>query len=191
VPLASVRPLASFALLMIGVTPATAEKREWKLSIEPAYALVYVDSRGPSGGGVGADASFGVTEALSIQATGFVSWHAAGATTATPAGTVAAFSAMLGLAYTVDVIRLQPSFEAAFGLLGVRSDASFGSLSTAAAVAKPSTAFGVQLGFGLDYLFTRHIAAGLILRYHAFLTDLTRIPVYLYVGPRLTFRFGG
>ena len=36
-----------------------------------------------------------------------------------------------------------------------------------------------------------HWAIGVVVRYHAFLTDITRIPVYLFVGPRVTFRFGG
>ena len=52
-----------------------------------------------------------------------------------------------------------------------------------------STAFGVGVGFNLDYLLTRHVALGVVVRYHAFLTDITRIPVYLFVGPRVTFRF--
>jgi hypothetical protein len=43
----------------------------------------------------------------------------------------------------------------------------------------------------LDYLLTRRIALGIVVRYHAFLTDITRIPVYLFVGPRVTIRFPG
>ena len=54
-----------------------------------------------------------------------------------------------------------------------------------------STAFGVGVGLSLDYLLTRRVALGIVVRYHAFLTDITRIPVYLFVGPRVTFRFPG
>jgi hypothetical protein len=106
-----------------------------------------------------------------------------------PAGPVSAFAAMVGVAYTLDVIRLNPSFEAGIGLLGVRGGANFDAGPKGSAIVAPSTAFGIQLGFAIDYLVNRHLSIGAVVRYHAFLTDITRIPVYLYVGPRVTARF--
>jgi hypothetical protein len=187
-------PLAGLVggLLALGAAgKVQAEKRELTLAVAPAYAMVYVDSRNPSGGGVALDLSYGVTEALALQATGFLSWHALDATKTLPGGPMSAFSAMLGVRYTVDVIRLVPTFDAALGVLGARGDLAFHSLASPPAPVASSTAFGIQLGFAIDYLVTRHIAVGALIRYHAFLTDLTRIPVYLYVGPRVSFRFGG
>jgi hypothetical protein len=179
------------ALALLSPVAARADFKEWTVSLWPAYALTYVDSRAPSGAGGGIDVGFGITESLTLKATSFVSWHPVGATKTTSGGTLGEFSAMLGLGYALDVIRLVPSFDVAFGVLAIRGDAQFSTSTKANAVVQPSTAFGVELGFGLDYALTRHVEVGIVVRYHAFLTDLTRIPAYLYVGPRLTLRFGG
>jgi hypothetical protein len=170
---------------------AHAEFKEWQVSLWPAYAVTYVDTRAPSGAGGGAEIGFGISESLTLKAMGFMSWHPVSATKDTAAGTIGEFAGMLGLNYALDVIRLVPSFDVAFGVLGIRGDASFTTGPRANAVVPASTAFGVGIGFNLDYLVTRHVAVGVILRYHAFLTDITRIPVYFFVGPRVMFRFGG
>jgi hypothetical protein len=182
--------LTALALIALGGT-ARADFKEWSITITPSYALAYVDSRAPSGGGGGVEVGFGVTESLTLKASTFLSWHAVDATMTTPSGTMSAFSAMLGINYALDVIRIVPSFDVAVGVLGLRGDAAFGDNATANALVKPSTAFAIQLGFGVDYLITRQISVGAVVRYHALVTDITRIPVYLYVGPRVTFRFGG
>src|SRR5206468_3854540 len=145
----------------------------------------------PSGVGGGAEVGFGITEALTLEASGFVSWHPTAATKMTPEGTIGEFAGMVGLKYSLDVIRLVPSFDVNIGVLGLRGSATFTDDARANAVVPSSTAFGVGVGFNLDYLLTRRVAVGVIVRYHAFLTDLTRIPVYLFVGPRVTFRFPG
>jgi hypothetical protein len=185
--------LRALVLLAIVLAPvaARADFKEWTFSAWPAYAITYVDSRAPSGAGAGVDVGFGITESLTLKATGFVSWHPVAATKTTSAGTLGEFSAMLGIGYALDVIRLVPSFDIAVGVLGVRGDAQFSTSTKANAVLPPSTAFGAELGFALDYALTRHVELGVVVRYHAFLTDITRIPVYLYVGPRLTMRWGG
>jgi hypothetical protein len=183
------------ALLLAALTAvpslAWADFKEWTISAWPAYAVTYVDTRAPSGAGGGLQVGFGITESLTLEAMGFLSWHPVGATKDTSAGTLGEFAGMLGLNYALDVIRLVPSFDVAVGVLGIRGDAAFHTGPAANAVVPASTAFGVGLGFNLDYLVTRHVAVGVIVRYHAFLTDLTRIPVYLFVGPRVSFRFGG
>lgn len=170
---------------------ARADYKDWTLSLWPGYAITYVDARAPSGGGVGGQVGFGVTDALTLEASGFVSWHPVGASKTMAAGTIGEFAAMVGVNYSLDVIRLVPSFDLQLGVLGVRGDAGFHDTAKSNAVAASSTAFGLALGFGLDYLLTRRIALGVVVRYQAFLTDITRIPVYLFVGPRLTFRFPG
>ena len=157
----------------------------------PAYAITYVDSRAPSGAGGGLEVGFGITEALTLKASGFLSWHPTAATKMTAAGTIGEFASMVGVSYSLDVIRLVPTLDVAIGVLGIRGSAGFADTAKSNAVVASSTAFGVGLGLGLDYLLTRHWSVGVIVRYHAFLTDITRIPVYLFVGPRVTFRFGG
>jgi hypothetical protein len=170
---------------------AHAELKEWTVSAWPAYAVTYVDTRAPSGAGGGLEVGFGITESLTLKAMGFMSWHPVAATKDTAAGTLGEFAGMLGLNYALDVIRLVPSFDLALGVLGIRGDPGFSTSARANAVVPASTAFGIGVGFNLDYLVTRHVAVGVILRYHAFLTDITRIPVYFFVGPRVTFRWGG
>lgn len=187
-----IRSALALAVVVVTATgSARADRNEWSFSAFPAYAVTYVDSRAPSGAGVGGEVGYGVTESLTLQATGFTSWHPVAATKTTTKGTLGEFAGMLGLNYALDVIRLVPSFDVSFGVLGIRGDAQFTATRKADAVVPASTAFGVGLGFNLDYLITRHIAVGVIVRYHAFLTDITRIPVYLFVGPRVTYRFGG
>jgi hypothetical protein len=168
---------------------ARADYKDWTLSAFPAYAVTYVDTRAPSGAGGGLEVGFGITESLTLKASGFLSWHPVGETKMTAGGTISEFAGMVGINYSLDVIRLVPSFDLNVGVLGLRGDPGFKDNAKSNAVAESSTAFGVGLGFNLDYLLTRHWALGLVVRYHAFLTDLTRIPVYLFVGPRVTYKF--
>jgi Outer membrane protein beta-barrel domain len=175
-------------VLLLWCGAARAEFKEWKLAVTPAYGVAYVDSRTANGGGGGVEVGFGVTEALTLHASGFVSWHAIDGNMTQKAGTISAYASMLGLTYTLDVIRLVPYFEIELGVIGLRGTPGFGSDDK---VVKSSDDFALGVGFGLDFLITRHVAAGLVVRYHALLTDITRIPVYLYVGPRISFRLGG
>jgi hypothetical protein len=178
------------ALLVVVVArEARADFKEWTVAVTPAYSMVYVDSRTASGGGAAVDVGFGVTESLSVTASGLVSWHSLDATQTMRGGTVSAFAAMLGIHYALDVIRLVPSFDLSLGALGARGGADFG--SGANPPIAPSTAFGIALGFGVDYLLERWVAIGAQIKLHALLSDLSRVPAYLYVGPRVTFRFGG
>jgi opacity protein-like surface antigen len=183
----------AFAIALATLVPtlAHADFKEWTVAAWPGYAVTYVDTRAPSGGGGGAEIGFGLSDSFTLKASGFVSWHPVDATKMTAAGTIGEFAAMAGFTYSLDVIRLVPSFDLQLGVLGLRGDAGFHDNAKSNAVVQSSTAFGVGVGLGVDYLLTRHIALGIIVRYHAFLTDITRIPVYLYVGPRVTFRFGG
>jgi hypothetical protein len=169
---------------------AYADFKQWSVSLSPTYAITYVDARTPSGGGTAAEVGFGITEGLSIKAAGVLSWHPVSATPSSAAGTLGAFAGMIGISYSLDVIRIVPSFDVLFGVIGLRGDAGFSSSMSANQVAPASTAFGIALGLGVDYWITRWLGVGLVVRYHAFITDLTRIPVYLFVGPRITFSWG-
>jgi hypothetical protein len=168
---------------------ARADFKEWTVSVAPSYAVAYVDARTAHGGGLWLDVDFGLSDALSLHATGFLNWHEGDATKTLEAGTLSAFGALIGITYTLDVIRLVPSFDISVGALGIRGDAAFGSQAEAARVLPPVTAFGASAGFALDYLWTRHVALGVAVHYQFFLTDPDRVPMYLLVGPRVQFRF--
>jgi hypothetical protein len=173
-------------LLLCGA--AHADFKEWKVALTPAYSVAYVDSRTANGGGGGVEVGFGITEALSLHVSGFLGWQAIGGTKTQQAGTLSSYATMVGLTYTLDVIRLVPYFDLELGALGVRGTAGFGDDPK---VLKSSDDFVIGVGFGIDFLINRHVAAGFIVRYHAQLTNLTNFPLYLYVGPRISFRFGG
>jgi hypothetical protein len=177
-------------ILLLVARGAHADWKDVTVTVTPAYAVAYIDDRTAHGGGFAVDLGLGLTDALSLHATSALTWHDAPLTKMLPAGSLSAFTAMVGLTYALDVIRLVPSFDLSIGAVGIRGDTTFGSTARAAQISKPVNAFGVSLGFMLDYLLTKHIAVGVEVRYHALLTDLDRVPMYLYAGPRATFRWG-
>ena len=65
----------------------------------------------------------------------------------------------------------------------------FASDDASRAVVAPRNEAALGLGFQLHYLIKRYLAAGFVVRYHAVLTAIDKVPVYLYVGPEVTFRF--
>jgi hypothetical protein len=186
------------AALALWCATAQAERPHLRLTLQPLYTLAFVDQRDPSGGGVGADLALELSAAVALRVSGFVSWQAAsgrplpsdpGAPAFGPAGTIASFGAFAGITYALPVLRIVPAFDLGLGVLGLRGDARFDSGADAAALASPITAFAVELGFGVDWLITRRWAIGGIIRYHALLTELTRAPSFLYLGPRASVRF--
>jgi hypothetical protein len=180
---------------LLCAAPARADVKEWALTLTPAYGVIYVDSRTAHGGGAAVDVAYGVSDTIAVHARGLVTWHDVGPVdTPMPfrGGALSAFSAMAGVTYTLDVIRLVPSFDLSIGALGVYGGAGFGD---APSVLKPVVAFGVAVGFAIDYLWTRHFALGAEVKYQAALapgvfTGDSRIGMYLYAGPRVVFRFG-
>ena len=170
---------------------ARADLKEWTVAVAPTYTVTYADLRTANGGGFALDVGFGLSDAVSLHASGNLSWHEAEVTKKQGAGVLTGFTALIGLNYTLDVIRLVPSFDVSLGVIGLRGDAAFGSTPQAALVEKPLTGLCLALGFQIDYLLTRHVAVGIEVRYHFALTDADRLPMYLYTGPRVIFHFGG
>jgi len=180
--------VAALVAALLAEKTARSDEREWSIAVTPAYAVAYADGRTGHGGGFSLDVGYGVSDSLSVHLWGLMSWHALDGSRTAPAGVVAGFGAMAGLTYTLDVIRLVPSFTLALGAIGIRPGADF---AGSPSVLKPITGFGIGLGFALDYLVNRHVAVGVEVRYQTALTDLDRLPMYLYCGPRVLFRFGG
>ncbi len=167
---------------------AHAEQRELQLGLQPVYGITYIDQRSPSGGGGNLQLSYGITDAVAIQLHGGVTAHplAEDKDRMLAAGLLLTWQASVGVMYALDIVRVVPYFEASVGILGVTT------LPAAKATAGGGTALnaGAEIGLGADYMLNRRWAVGVALRYHAFLTDLGRIPLYLTVGPRVVLRFG-
>lgn len=170
--------------------PARAGEKEWILALQPGFAFVKIDDRIAWGGGGGIDASYGVTDNLAVRVTGAVTEHLLDPkrdpTTmklTAPGGPVTAYHAGAGITYAVDILRLVPYFDVSVGLLGLVQPTDKGP--------KPTFDFGVEIGLGVDYLINRRVAVGFVVRYHAYLTSITQIPVYMYAGPRVAIHWGG
>lgn len=178
--------VALWVLCATGV--ARAEQRELSIGLQPAYGLTYIDERSPSGGGGILHLGYGITDALSVQIQGGLTAHPLAESMdemhmkTLPAGTLLTWQASAGVAYALDIVRIVPFFEASLGVLGTLKRTKEGAERTLNA--------GVSLGLGADYLITRRWAVGVAIRYHAALTDLGRIPIYLTAGPRVILRFG-
>ncbi len=189
-----VRPVAFviFRLWLVWLSllsrAGAAEEREIQLAVEGLYGLTYIDAGTHSGGGGAVQLAYGLTDSLALQLTGVATGHPyAGPVTVDGrllgGSTLATFAATAGIVYSLDVVRIVPFFEAGIGLGGAQvvGDAGTGSALVT---------FAATLGLGADYLVTRRWAVGLAVRYYAFLTDITRVPLYLTVGPRVTVRWG-
>ena len=88
-----------------------------------------------------------------------------------------------GLTYTIDILRLVPYVDFSLGLLGTTREVN--------GERRTRNDLGVELGLGVDYLVNRTVSIGLVVRYHAMVTALSELPVYLFFGPRVAFHFGG
>lgn len=178
--------MATALLMLVRPSCARAEQRELSMGIQPLYGLTYIDDRAPSGGGGNAHLSYGLTDAVSVQIQGGLTAHPLSALQddkhMLPAGTLLTWQASAGISYALDIVRIVPFFEAGLGALGTVTRTAEGVTQSVGA--------GASLGLGADYLITRRWAVGVAIRYHAFLTDLGHIPIYLTVGPRFIVRFG-
>lgn len=174
---------------------ARAESRELSMGVQPVYGLTYMDDRSPSGGGGNLHIAYGITDAVGVQLHGGATVHPLAAITdektmnTDPGGTLLTWQASAGIVYALDVVRIVPFFEASLGVLGVwtQTDPAPGKKNP---TVESTVQASASLGLGGDYLISRRLAVGVAVRYHAVLTDLGRIPIYLTVGPRLLLRFG-
>lgn len=167
------------------LSAARAERKEVIVALQPGFALMHLDGQTAYGGGGALDLSVGVSDALSVRATGVFTGHALGDTKTAPGGALLDYYAGLGLNYTIDLIRLVPYIDLSLGILGtVRPPDTTG-------LRHMSEDVGFEIGIGFDYLVNRYFAVGVIARYYAVITDPTDIPVYFFAGPRLAVHFGG
>lgn len=114
-------------------------------------ASVVVDGRDPLGVGVGIDVQYGLDDAWAARLSASGGRHAVDADQMRrlPGGNVWSYSAFAGLNYTMDVLRLLPTFELGLGYLGI-----------AGAVQAQRRSLGVQAGIGADYLWRPRFTIG-------------------------------
>lgn len=177
------RRLVFASLLLLGAQRAHAERRELSVGVQPLFAVGYLSDRSGNGGGGNAHIQLGLTDAVSIVAFGGASYHPlpANPDEKLAEGTLLAWQASVGVSYAIDIVRIQPFFEAAVGVLSLQTQ--IGKELTSSLQA------GVSVGLGADYLLNRYFSFGVAFRYHGVVTDLSNIPLYLTVGPRAQVRF--
>lgn len=150
--------LVAFAACFSGVNwrRARADADDWQVAGRAGLASVVVDGRSPLGMGLGADVQYGINDtfAARLSLSGGLQRVSAQANPQLPGGNIWSYAAFAGFGYTMDVLRLLPTFEAGIGVLGVRG-----------AVQKDHTAIGMQLGIGADYLLTPRFSLGLTAQY--------------------------
>ena len=135
---------------------ARADADDWQLAGRAGVASVVVDGRSPLGAGVGTDVQYGINDtfAARLSLSGGLQRVSADPKQQLPGGSIWSYAAFAGFGYTMDVLRLLPTFEAGIGVLGVRG-----------AVKNDHTAIGMQLGLGADYLLTPRFSLGLTAQY--------------------------
>jgi hypothetical protein len=150
--------LVAALVLVADPAPASAAagENEWQLSARLGAGDVHVDGRTPFGLLAGADLEYGLTDAWALRLALGTGYHPVDADPkmSLPGGTVHTTSALLGVTYTFDVLRLVPYVQTSIGVINI-----------AGAVVTPGTTLDAELGLGADYLLTRRWAVGGVLQY--------------------------
>jgi len=149
--------VVAMATALAGERPARAAgESEWQLSARLGGGTVSIDNRSPWGATGAVDLEYGITDAWAARASVGFSLNPVDANPKAnlPGGKVNTTTALLGLTYTFDVLRLVPYGEVSFGFV------RFGG-----AVSKPHSTFASELGLGADYLVTRRWALGVSFQY--------------------------
>ena len=172
----SALPLVVLAAL---ARPAAAGEDEYQLGVVPAYAVVDFDSRLPSGAGIAVYGVYGLSDWLSLRASAVISWHPADADKdkMLPAGTITVVGAFGGIRYAFDLLRTVPYLDLSLGMIYADGAGDNGS------------AFSYQAALGFDRLQTPRWSWGAMVAYQGFISNFSKLPVYLYAGPTFTLRW--
>jgi hypothetical protein len=151
--------LVALAMLFLAAAWAPcahADEDDWQVAARAGIAGITVDGRNELGPRVAVDGTYGLTDAWAIRLTASGSRHGVSedAARGLPGGAVYGYSAFGGLSYTMDILRLLPSFEMGLGLLGVTG-----------AVTEPRRALGMQAAIAADYLMGPRWSIGGIAEY--------------------------
>ena len=149
--------LAFLAAIAAGPRARAADEREWQLGVNIGAASVTADARSTWGFAAALNAEYGLTDAWALRADLGTSLHSvssSGSSDTRPTGTLEAGTALAGVEYTIDVLRLLPY-----------ANLELGALQLAGAVQTPRVLFVAALGIGADYFVTRQWKAGAHFQY--------------------------
>jgi hypothetical protein len=136
---------------------------EWQVSLRAGGGNPNGYPLAPWGFAGALDVEWGFLQAFAARASvGLVSYPVDAVKDVHPAGTLQARTALLGLTYTFDVLRLVPYIEVGVGILAWSGPGA------------PATAFGTELGLGGDYLLSSRWACGASAQYLFAPADLFR-----------------
>jgi Outer membrane protein beta-barrel domain len=174
-----VKPTACLLTLLswscLGGAARAAGEKEWQLAGRTGAATISVDGRTAWGFAAAADLEYGLTDSWAVRgslATSFHSVNPESASDKRPSGRIQTSSALAGLTYTIDVLRLVPYADLQLGASNVRG-----------AVVTPKTAFVSALGLGADYYITRRFTTGIYFQYLFAPLDLVSNPLNLGSSP--------
>ncbi len=173
----------SVVLLSWAAPVSAAGANEWQLSLRAGIGVVNVGSD-PWGVAGGADVEYGLTDAWALRGSleGSTRSLSADKQAGTAAGSEHMEAALVGVTYTIDVLRLVPYATLQFGVAEIGGP-----------LAAPVTMFASELGLGGDYYLTRQLRAGLSFQYLYRPQDLFQNPEGLGNSPftfSATARFG-
>lgn len=158
-------------------SPISSNNR-WEIVLAPVYAYLLQDQRGDAhGGGAQVFIRYGITDSVGIHVSALWTAHAVSdlPNVADSGGTLQVLSGSAGLSYALDLTRFVPRLEADLGVLSRH----FNEEST--------TDMAIKIGLGVDYALNGWLSVGAAFHYHAVLTNLQEMPVYVDMGPRVAF----
>jgi hypothetical protein len=166
--------LAAAWVLGSGAARAAGEN-EWQLAGRLGAQRLSVDGRHPWGPMLGLDVGYGLNDAWAVRATLEVSSHSVSPENPQdprPVGNVNRQAALVGLTYTLDVLRLVPYVDLDVGVVHIGG-----------AVLQPQTLVAMQLGLGADWFVNRLWTVGIGFRYLFEPADLLSDPLNLGTNP--------
>jgi hypothetical protein len=162
------------SVLGTGAARAAGEN-EWQLAARLGAQTVNVDGRKPWGPTLALDVAYGLNDAWAVRASLEASSHSVSPENpqdTRPVGNVNRQAALLGLTYTIDVLRLVPYVDLDIGVVHLGG-----------ALTQPQTLLAMQLGVGADWFVNRQWTAGLGFRYLFEPADLLSDPLNLGTNP--------
>jgi hypothetical protein len=172
-----VKPAAAFVAFWVSAAVAApafaAGANELQVALRAGIGVVNEGNRpwGPAGG---LDVEYGLTDAWAVRGSLEGSTHSVSANPAQgiKSGAEHTDAALVGIAYTVDVLRFVPYAELQLGVAQISGP-----------LAPPITMFASELGFGGDYYATRQLRVGLSFQYLYRPQDLFQNPEGLGNAP--------
>ena len=155
-PRPSVAALGLLLLVAAWAPPTYADEDDWQVAARAGITGISVAGREELGPRLAVDGTYGLTDAWAVRLTASASRHGVSqdATRGLSGDAVFGYSAFGGLSYTMDILRLLPSFEMGLGLLGVTGG-----------VKEPTRSLGMQAAIAADYLINPRWSVGGIAEY--------------------------